>query len=299
MPASLDRYELLRSRLDRFTRMLHGVEDRDIRAVHRSRVASRRLRELLPVLQLDAGTARKLGRRLRRVTRRLGALREFDVLLALIDELRATRRCPSRALEHVAGGIRKARNHGQDKLARKPVMTELHRIARKLETVIGELKGADAERPRGRAWRWAIEARVSRRAVTLKSAMEAAGALYLPERLHAVRIALKKLRYGVEVSAEAMGSDRGADLRTLKRGQGLLGRLHDSQGLIDRVRCAQASLDPPDLAVWRELGELVTALEQSCRRQHARYVRERTAIAAVCARLVVRSPRQAAVRRAG
>jgi CHAD domain-containing protein len=282
--------------------MLHGVEHGDVRSVHRARVASRRLRELLPVLQLDAGTARKVGRRLRRITRRLGALRELDVLLTMIDELREPRRSPSRALEHVAGEIRKARTEGQDKLERKPVMTELRRIGRKLETVTDRLQTADADRPRDRAWRWAIEARVARRAMALRTAMEQAGALYLPERLHAVRIALKKLRYGVEVGAEAMGADRSADLRTLKRAQEVLGRLHDSQVLIDRVRCAQASLDPPDLAVWRELGQLVTVIEENCRRLHARYVRERAAIAAVCGRLLVRSarpPRHAAVRRAG
>ena len=38
----------------------------------RARVASRRLRELLPVLQLDGDARRKLGRRLRKVTARLG-----------------------------------------------------------------------------------------------------------------------------------------------------------------------------------------------------------------------------------
>ena len=33
-----------------------------------------------------------------------------------------------------------------------------------------------------------------------------AGAVYLPERLHAVRIAMKKLRYAMELAAEAAGA---------------------------------------------------------------------------------------------
>ena len=50
--------------------MLHGVEGGDVRALHRTRVASRRLREVLPVLQLDPDMAHKLGRRLRKITQR-------------------------------------------------------------------------------------------------------------------------------------------------------------------------------------------------------------------------------------
>ena len=52
MPVSQTRYDLLRTRLDRLTRMLPGVEARDVKAVHRTRVASRRLRELNPEIVL-------------------------------------------------------------------------------------------------------------------------------------------------------------------------------------------------------------------------------------------------------
>ena len=57
-------------------------------------------------------------------------------------------------------------------------------------------------------WQWAVEARVARRAAALKHAIDEAGSVYLPERLHAVRIALKKLRYGLELWLEAAGSKR-------------------------------------------------------------------------------------------
>jgi hypothetical protein len=40
-------------------------------------------------------------------------------------------------------------------------------------------------------------------------------------------------------------------VHALKRVQGLLGRMHDLQVLIERVREVQASLTPPSLAAWR------------------------------------------------
>ena len=108
MPLSTRRYDLLKTRIDRFTRMLPGVEEGDVRAIHRARVASRRLRELLPMLQLDHETTRKLERGLRKVTRRLGPVRELDVLLPLIDELHESRRGGERALSRVAEAVRVA-----------------------------------------------------------------------------------------------------------------------------------------------------------------------------------------------
>src|SRR5262245_52825810 len=109
MPASRTRHDLLRSRLERFTRMLPGVEAGDIQAIHRTRVASRRLRELLPLLELEPKTARKLGRRLRRITRQLGSVRELDVLLLLTEELSASGRYSDRAIRRVAANVRETR----------------------------------------------------------------------------------------------------------------------------------------------------------------------------------------------
>src|SRR5882672_9665572 len=108
---STRRYDLFRSRLDRFTRLLPGVESGEIGAVHRTRVASRRLRELLPVLQVEGASVRKLHKRLRKVTRRLGHVRELDVVIALVDELEDAPRMPERALKRVRDEARKARDH--------------------------------------------------------------------------------------------------------------------------------------------------------------------------------------------
>ena len=291
MPVLTRRSELLKARLDRFSRVLHGLEQGDIRALHRARVASRRLRELLPVLQLDHGTAHKLNRRLRRVTTRLGTVRELDVLMLLIDELHISRRSRSAPIGRVGVAIAKARDDARKRLSRHLPIGGLRRIARKLEKLVDELAKHEQAQPHRGAdraksgWRWAVEARVTKRASRLRASIDEAGAVYLPERLHDVRIAVKKLRYAFELAAETAGAKREVELRTLRRGQEVLGRMHDLQMLIDRVRDVQASLAPPSLAVWRELDEVVASLDEDCRRLHARYMRARGALRALADRL--------------
>jgi CHAD domain-containing protein len=282
---------LLKTRLDRFTRMLPGVDKGDERALHRARVASRRLREIVPVLQLDAGVTEKLGRRLRKITRRLGDVRELDVMIALIDELRHAYPEHTDALTRVAAVATKGRDEARKDLAERLPHERLERMSRKLDHVVqtlrrGENDRADQRRPgRARSAAWAIDARVARRAERLREALTDSTAVYLPERLHDVRIAIKKLRYALELSGSLGRQDQAPALRTLKRAQEILGRMHDLQVLIDRVREVQASLMPPNLGVWRRMDALVVALDEMCRVLHARYLRVRPEIESVAHRL--------------
>jgi CHAD domain-containing protein len=292
MSSSRPRHKLLRSRLDRFARLLHGVEQGDVRAIHRTRVASRRLRELLPVLQLDGNTAERLADRLRIVTRRLGEVRELDVLLAVVGELHAADGASRRVLGQIGGEIRRSRDRAREKRVGKRLVSELHRISRKLSSAADSLEKREDDARQTRAWRWAAEARVARRAELLRDAIAEAGALYIPERLHTVRIALKKFRYAVEVEQEVSRQERPAELRTLKRGQDLLGRMHDLQVLIDTARATQASVNTPNVATWREYDALVNRLERECRQLHARYMRERDAIAAVAEKRAAKAHRE-------
>ena len=304
MSVSSTRSELLKRRLHGFTRALPGVEKGDVRALHEARVASRRLRELLPMLRLEPDMARKLSRRLRKVTTRLGAVRELDVLLLVIDELHESRRDRGAALARVGVRVSKARDHARKRLSARLPVAEMWRLANKLDKVAGELRVAEqaSSKSSTRNWRWAVDARVASRASRLSVAIHDAGAVYLPERLHAVRVALKKLRYAVEVSELASGKT-GVALRALKRGQDLLGRMHDLQVLIDRGRQVQASLAPPNLTVWRELDALLLSLDDDCRRLHARYMRVRDTLTALTDTLSARShpapARAQATRRAG
>ena len=304
MPVSTQRYDLLHKRSEQFTRMLHGLDRGNVRALHRTRVSSRRLREVLPILQLDGDVTRKLSRRLRKVTRRLGRVRNLDVLLLLIDELQDSGRPGGDSLKRLAAVVSEERAEERERLLAKLPTAALHRVAGKLDKIARQLKATERsasarDRHKARSWRWAVEARLAWRAARFAAAIKDAGAVYLPERLHAVRIALKKMRYAVELSVEIAGQQTTPELRTLKRGQALLGRLHDLQVLIDRVRQLQASLTPPDLVVWREFDALVPSLENDCRRLHARYMRDRAALLAICDRDGARPSASAARRRAG
>jgi CHAD domain-containing protein len=281
MPVAKTRSELLKKRVDQFTRVLHAVDKGDIRALHQARVASRRMRELVPMLQLERTTARKVGRRLRKITARLGTGRELDVLLTQIDELHVSGRGGSGGLGRVGVRVSKARDEARKQLFTDMPTSQMARLARKLDRIADDLDEAErsSSKATARSWRWAIEARVAKRAERLAVSMADAGAVYLPERLHDVRIAIKKLRYAIELSAEAAGDRDKADVRLLKRGQDLLGRVHDVQMLIDQVRQTQASLVPPSVTVWRELDALVVSLENDCRRLHGRYMGMREMLA--------------------
>src|SRR5262249_51112820 len=149
----------------------------------------------------------KLSRRLRKITKRLGEVRELDVTLALIDELRHAHAEHTDALTRVAAVVTKARDGVRKELAERLPHEDLERVARKLDHVVqtlrrGENDQAQLRKP-GRAHSavWAIDARVARRAERLVDASNDATAVYLPERLHGVRIAIKKLRYALELSS--------------------------------------------------------------------------------------------------
>ena len=245
------------------------------------------------MLQLDPGVTDKLSRRLRKITRRLGTVRELDVLQGVIDELGTgkIRRYPAPALARVAASLGEDPGIARARVLDKVPIHHLWRVAWKLEKLAKtlETKGTGPTPPARttteRGWRWAIDARLARRATALAAAVSDAGAVYLSERLHDVRIAVKKLRYALELSAEVQRVRSSPELRQLRRTQDILGRLHDLQVLLDRTREAQASLTPPDLTAWRELDDLVVSLDEDCRRLHGRYMNDRDALLALCARL--------------
>jgi CHAD domain-containing protein len=129
------------------------------------------------------------------------------------------------------------------------------------------------------------EQRAVRRAAALRAAIDNAAGIYLPDRLHDVRIAVKKLRYGMEIARELSGSRAVAAIRSLKEAQDLLGRMHDLEVLIARTRGAQGSPIGTNLRLSGDLDRLVRRLETECRQLHGHYMASRHRLLAICDRV--------------
>jgi CHAD domain-containing protein len=224
------------------------------------------------------------------VTKQLGTVRELDVLMLLIDELKLDSRYPGAALENLRVAVDDVRDAARERLRARLPLAKLERLADRLERAVRPLE-SDETTPRRsdpagplRTWLWALDARLANRAERARSAIDVAGALYVPQRLHDVRIALKKLRYAAELATEMGRRRMAADVAALKKAQDCLGRLHDLEVLVTWGRGLQASLSPPDLTRWRALGSLVHAVGDDCRQLHGRYMRDRLALIAIASR---------------
>src|SRR5512145_1048755 len=98
---------LLTRRARALKRHVAGAIKGDGTAVHQARVASRRLREAVPVLTVAVKGSRtdNARRKIRRLTRALGKVRELDVTLALLDDMAQRETFPRLALEEVRGRV--------------------------------------------------------------------------------------------------------------------------------------------------------------------------------------------------
>jgi CHAD domain-containing protein len=264
----------------------------DMRSVHQARVATRRLREALPVLRasMDSNALARAERQVRKMTRALGPVRELDVALSHLDDLAARHLVSSRALACLRNAL------SVERLARRREMLaaitpgKMERLRQRLADI-----GDRPAPPGATAALHEAHQQVARRAGRLAAAVERAGGLYLPDRLHMVRLASKKLRYALEIERELQRSRSTARIAQLKRLQDLLGRMHDFEILIDRTRQVQADLAGRDQALTLELDTIVRTLEAECRKEHAIYMRRRPSTQRLCHALAGDADASAAV----
>ncbi|MGH9371390.1 MAG: CHAD domain-containing protein, partial [Vicinamibacterales bacterium] len=123
-------------------------------------------------------------------------------------------------------------------------------------------------------WREALAIRVGRRAKRLAAAIQAAGQMYTPERLHQVRIATKKLRYALELAADAGVAAARPLVAILKRAQTTLGRLNDLHVIQGHVAVVQVHPPARRGATDGGLDLIGGMLEEECRHLHARYIKQ-------------------------
>lgn len=275
---------ILRQRLTTLLEALPAATSGDVMSVHRARVASRRLREVLPVLAEAAGSPAlgRAGKEVRRITRALGPIRELDVALGHLKEIGPRSGVPAASLAHVE------RSLTAERLIRRRAMLDVitPRSAARLKTQLGTSEAVHRREAMPASEVHSARRRAARRAVRLRAEIGRAGGLYDAVRLHAVRVATKKLRYALEVDRELARSRAVARINRLKRLQDALGEIHDFEILIEHTREVQAALAGTDRPAATDLDALIRTLEAQCRDGHATFVRDRASLLALCQQVI-------------
>ena len=225
-------FEALRKQLANVREQIAPVRaGDDAEAVHQMRVAIRRLRTMARLLgdtpAFRRGRVVRLRRRLRPLARRLGDVRDLDILLARLDEYESALgdaapspntlrdellRRRARALQRVRKTLRQRKTR---QLLRHP-----RRTVRRLGTRADEGRRTRVRQVAGSALWGHFESILGFADVVTDAAST--------ERLHALRIACKQLRYALELFSTEDDTRAQALLTTLKETQDYLGELQDS-----------------------------------------------------------------------
>lgn len=271
---------MFRQRLLALSRTLPSARNGEPNGIHQARVATRRVREALPLVTRGA-KGRRLKKRVSGLTRALGRVRELDVALINLDELAADTALQTEGIDVLRTILKEERQRLYADMAEQVDRVDLQKLQRKALGAAARLVESEAEDASAKRLTAVIK-RAARRAESLQAAIDNAGGIYLPDRLHEVRIAVKKLRYVLEIARELSRSRASARIRTLKSVQDLLGRMHDLEMLIARVRAVQGSDRAPTLKVSADLDRLVRRLEMECRQLHVRYMGAKKKLLELC-----------------
>ena len=225
--------------------MLDGVrQNEDIECLHRMRVASRRLRSLLPLFIdcLPPKQSARWRKQLRRVTRALGQARDVDVqivcLQEALDDCSDDRQRPG--LERLLLRFRQQRQAVQ-----APLVSTLERLASRrhisrMETALryllatSQLYANPESGPAGHTYHRSRSAILRR----LQAVLAAAATIRGPQssaELHATRITIKRLRYTLQAFAPLYPDTLNDAIHTTRRLQDVLGNLHDCDVWVDTL----------------------------------------------------------------
>jgi CHAD domain-containing protein len=164
---------------------------------------------------------------------------------------------------------------------------DAHKVSRWLQDIKSfehELQAAAESNAQPNAsWRIVLARRLLKRTERLRRAVNDAGVLFVSDRLHAVRVALKRLRYAVELAGELSARKLDATLDELKTNQDTLGALHDLDMLMSYVSGALEGEIEPHLRA--SLDTLQTKLEAERHQLHARYLAMRPSLVVLIDRI--------------
>ena len=235
--------------LDRLVEQLQrlvplALRDWDEQGIHQSRVATRRLKAGLdlfrPVLSDDA--RRPFGKATRRLRRRLGPLRDLDVMLGHLDELSTSPR-QATAVAWLAGRLRgerqKARNASLEEAPPSKVLAKLSSWQGVRAQILEAAEAIDSLLVESVHLQLDAFAEQADR-LTHPSGQPGATAA-MAQDIHQLRISGKALRYTLEMGREHGRPLEPRVMRTFKRMQQALGLWHDYVVLTEWAM--RASLD--------------------------------------------------------
>jgi CHAD domain-containing protein len=224
--------------------------------VHDMRVASRRLRSAIsdfqPYLPKDSLPLSKL----KTIANHLGAVRDEDVVLAALSDLKSKADPDLRkGVEVIAREHRSRRKRARAELASVIGSDAIAEFRKEFRSKIREATRSSAN-DAGLTFN-----RVGVRVIggRLKRLSKAGDSVYHPlkaKKLHKLRIVAKKLRYALELFAPCGGEELKDFADEIARFQTSLGELHDCDVWIDhletRLKSNRKSPRPAGGQVWRD-----------------------------------------------
>ncbi len=196
---------VLEQRLEQLAEAALGArQGRSVEAVHELRVASRRLRAFAVTFRDRLGdTARsRLEKKLKRVARAAGDLRDLDVQLEALE-----RRCAAAsgdleraALEHLLEVLERQRAKAERRARRRLGTLELDAIPRLVRRAVRSVTRGLPSDEGQQAYALAVLERL------VLEAEESAAMSDDAEGLHRLRIDIKQLRYALELFEPLLGS---------------------------------------------------------------------------------------------
>jgi CHAD domain-containing protein len=208
----------------------------------------------------------------------LGRVRELDVMREHLERLEERAPDTAIAVAIARRAVAERQEGARRKLIKSLERLRLGRFARGAHLSPGAFARLRHPTRAFSDWRAPLRERIAARARTLATAVERGSGVYFPNRMHATRIAAKKLRYSVEL-AERTGLWRPPRLlRDLRRIQATLGELHDAQVLLDGL----AELVPRDAVGKADLASIESVLRADIDRYHQEYLAKRDRARRIC-----------------
>ena len=279
MLGSVTPHSLLQQQVCSLQNNTPAVLDGGVDGVHAARIATRRIRALLPLTGEwhRPDVVDGLYQRFRAIGRALGRVRDADVRILLLQHLEP--RIPSAA--SALAGVRQQQERRRIELMRKLIKqierNGLFELMR--EAIPGRRVSTGWRTGSGRRWQQQLRSILSERAETAIDAIRHATGVYFPHRAHSARIAIKKLRYVLEI-AEATRTFRTTEaIADLKKAQDILGDLHDRQVLLGKLADAVPLSDGAGSV--EQIGLVARVVEADMYDLHARYLARRSRVLAV------------------